>query len=50
LAAGLIGGEAHDAAAAAGEHADVGADEAGELVDEAEMRSVSSFSSPTAEP
>jgi hypothetical protein len=35
FAAGLVGREAHDAAAAAGEDADVGPDEAGELLDEA---------------
>ena len=33
--AGLVGGEPHDTAAAAGEDADVGADEAGELFDQA---------------
>ena len=34
FAAGLVGRETHDAAAAAGEHADVGADEAGEAFDQ----------------
>jgi len=34
LAAGLFGGEAHHTSAAAGEHADVGADEAGEAFDQ----------------